>query len=138
MCYVRHLAERGGTLLDRQGGGVRAFCLGRLGRRWSSIDGHGHWRGGGVEGLVTSRQDVLREGDGVLGVEVCDVVWLGSEGGTEGLVGAEVGVFLCAVEGADGAGEGGEDVGDAVGGVVGEDGGEGAGGDGFGLSLIHI
>lgn len=75
---------------------------------------------------------MLWEGDCVLGVEVCDVVWLGGEGGAESLIGTEAVVGGCAIEGANGARESGEDVGDAVGGVGGEDGGESAGGDGFG------
>lgn len=130
MRYVCHLAERGGALLDRQGSSVRAFRLSGLGR-WSSVNGHGdRWRRS-VEWLVASRQDVLREWDSVLAVEVCDVVWLGGEGGAECLVGAEAVVGGSAIEGADGARESREDVGDAVGGVGGEDGGEGRGGDGF-------
>lgn len=119
--YVRHLSERRGALLDRQGSSVGAFRLGGLGGRWRSIDRHRDRRGRGVEGLVAPGQDVLREGDCVLAVEVGDVVWLGGEGGAEGLVGAEAVVGWAAVEGADGAGEGGEDVGDAVGGCGGED-----------------
>lgn len=129
--HVRDLAKRGGALLNRQSSSVCAFRLAWLWRRLS-VDGHrDRWRGG-VEGLVATRQDVLREGDGVLGVEVGDVVWLGGEGGAEGLVGAPGVGGGGAVQGADGAGEGGEDVGDAVGGGGGEDGGEGRGGDGFG------
>lgn len=74
---------------------------------------------------------MLRERNSVLGVKVCDVAWLGGEGSAQRLVGAKLVVVGGAVEGADGAGEGGEDVGDAVGGVRGEDGGECRGGDGF-------
>ena len=127
---IRYLAAGGRALLDRQRSCVRAVLRLRLWRQRRGVLGHGHGRCGGVEGLVAPRQDVLREGDRVLAVEVGDVVWLGGEGGAEGLVGTPAVLLGGAVEGAHGVRERREDVGHAVRAGC-EDCGEGSRGYGF-------